>query len=98
MAFEDLQLDRPPAPRRTQARSSTSRWVILAAGTIVAVALLALWWMGRAQPPPVMTAPTTPTDDRLPPRPRRTPLQLPPLADSDSAMRELFASLSRHPL
>lgn len=99
MAFEDLPLDRPPAPRRSPARSSsTSRWVILAAGTIVAIALLALWWMSRAQPPAVTLAPTSPTDARSVGRPRPQPLQLPTLADSDTLLREWFAALSRHPL
>jgi hypothetical protein len=99
MAFEDQPLDRPPAPRRSPVRSSsTSRWVILAAGTIVAMALLALWWMGRAQPPPATLAPTSPTDARSVGRPRPQPLQLPPLADSDSMLRELFETLSHHPL
>jgi hypothetical protein len=99
MAFEDVPLDRPPAPRRSPVRSSsTSRWVILAAGTIIAVALLALLWLGRAQPSQAPLPPTSPTDARSPGRPRPQPLELPPLAESDSALRELFATLSHHPL
>jgi len=99
MPFDDLHLDRPPAPRRPPARSATSRWVILGAGTVVAGALLALWWLGHAQPPPAVLAPTTATDIARPPtRPQREPLQLPPLADSDAALRDLFATLSKSPL
>lgn len=101
MAFEDVPLDRPPAPRRSPARSSsssTSRWVILAAGIVVAIALLTLLWMGRSQPPTATLAPTSPTDARSPGRPRPQPLVLPPLGESDSALRELFATLSHHPL
>lgn len=99
MAFDDLHLDRPPAPRRHPARSSTSRWVILGAGTVIAGALLALWWLGHAQPPPAALAPTTATDIARPPtRPQREPLQLPPLVDSDPMLRDLFATLSKSPL
>ena len=100
MAFEEVPLDRPPAPRRSPARSSssTSRWVILGAGIVVAIALLTLLWMGQRQSPTATLPPTSPTDARSPERPRPTPLELPPLADSDSALRELFATLSRHPL
>lgn len=99
MAFDDLPLSRPPAPRRVPARSATSRWVILAAGTVIAGALLAFWWIGRVQPPPAMLAPTSQTEAaRGPGRPTRLPLDLPTLADSDATLRELFATLSRHPL
>ena len=99
MAFEDFPLQRTPQPRRPSARSSPSRWVILGAGTVVALALLALWWMGRAQVPSVMLAPTSPTDGAAPlSRPNRQPLELPSLASSDATLREWFAALSRHPL
>lgn len=99
MAFEDLPLDRPPAPRQPPARPSTSRWVILAAGTAIAIALLALFWMSRVQTPPAQLAPTSPTDAaRRPGRPSRQPMELPTLAESDATLRELFLSLSRHPL
>src|SRR5688572_27651635 len=99
MAFENFPLERTPQPRRSSTRSSPSRWVILAAGTVVALALLGLWWMGRAQPPEVMLAPASPSDAARPPsRPSRQPLELPSLAGSDSMLRELFATLSRHPM
>ena len=99
MAFEDFPLERTPQPRRHSTRSSPSRWVILAAGTVVALALLALWWMGRAQPPSVALAPTSPSDAARPlSRPNPLPLVLPPLDGSDATLREWFAQLSRHPL
>lgn len=99
MAFDDLPLDRPPAPRRAPMRSATSRWVILGAGTVIAGALLAFWWMGRAQSPPAMLAPTSPIEAaRTSNRPRRQPMELPKLANSDTMLRELFATLSKHPL
>src|ERR1043165_1294890 len=92
MAFDDLHLERPPAPRLAPARSSTSRWVILGAGTVIAGALLALWWLGHAQPPPASLAPTTATDIARPPtRPQREPLELPALVDSDAMLRDLFS-------
>jgi hypothetical protein len=99
MSFDDLHLNRPLEPRRAPPRSSTSRWVILGAGVIVAGTLLTVWWLGRAQPPPAMLAPTSPSDAARPPsRPQRQPMELPPLSDSDTMLRELVATLSRHPL
>lgn len=99
MAFDDLHLDRPPVPRQPPARSATSRWVILGAGTVIAGALLALWWMGHAQSPPAPLAPTAATEAARPPsRPLPQPLQLPALMDSDAMLRELFTTLSKHPL
>jgi hypothetical protein len=99
MAFADLPLNRPPAPRQAPVRSSTSRWVILAAGVIIAGALLAFWWNSRAQPPPAMVPPTSPIDAaRAPLRPPRQPMELPKLAESDAMLRELVATLSRNPL
>jgi hypothetical protein len=99
MAFDDVHLERPPAPRRVPARSATSRWVILGAGTIIAGALLALWWLGHAQSPPAALPPTTATESVRPPtRPLPQPMQLPPLVESDSMLRELFAALSNNPV
>jgi hypothetical protein len=99
MSLDDFPLERPPAPRRAPVRSATSRWVILAAGTVIAAALLAFWWMGRTQTPPALLAPTSQTAAaRSPSRPNPQPMQLPPLNASDAMLRELFATLSAHPL
>ena len=102
MAFDKLPLERPPAPRQSNgraSRSSTSRWVILAAGVAIAGTLLAVWWMSRAQPPPVTPAPAPASEAaRTPARPQRQPMELPPLPQSDAMLRELVATLSRHPL
>jgi hypothetical protein len=99
MGLEDFPLERTPPPRQSSERPSPSRWVILGAGTVVALALLGLWWTSRARLPEVTLAPTSPTDAaRAPGRPNPQPLRLPPLAESDSELRKWIAALSRHPL
>ena len=102
MAFDQLPLERPPAPRHSSgrsARSATSRWVILAAGIAIAATVLTVWWMSRAQAPPVTPAAAPATDASRPPaRPQREPNELPPLSQSDAMVRDLVATLSRHPL
>jgi hypothetical protein len=102
MAFDDLPLSRPPAPEppaRRPSQSSTSRWVIVGAGTVVAGVALTLWWMSRAQPPAVIPSPTSPTNPTTESRrPKPQPLQLPSLPDSDAMLREAAVTLSRNPL
>ena len=102
MAFDDLPLSRPPAPDppfRRPHQSSASRWVIAAAGAVIAAVALTLWWMSRAQPPAVSPLPTSPTNpDKVSRRPAPEPLQLPSLPDSDAMLRELAGTLSRNPL
>lgn len=79
--------------------SSPTRWVVVGAGVVIVGALLTLWWMGRAQLDTTSLAPTGPTEVQLASRrPKQQPLELPPLSESDSLMRELAATLSRHPL
>lgn len=102
MGFEDQPLSRPsppPASPSPDPRSSTSRWVIVGAFAVIGAAALTLWWMSRAQPPTVLPAPTSATDrEQASRRPHRQPLELPSLVDSDAMLRELAATLSRHPL
>jgi hypothetical protein len=102
MAFEDLQLSRPPDPAPSPGRSSqssTSRWVIVGAGALVAGVALTLWWMSRAQPPAVIPSPTSPSNPTTGSRrPSPQPMQLPALMDSDAMLRELAGTLSRNPL
>ena len=102
MAFEDLPLSRPPDPGRSPRRpsqSSTSRWVIVGAGAVIAGVALTLWWMSRAQPPAVIPSPTSPTNPTTESRrPKPQPLQLPSLPDSDAMLREAAGTLSRNPL
>jgi hypothetical protein len=102
MAFDDLPLSRPPDPEtppRRLSQSSTSRWVIVGAGAVVAGIALTLWWMSRAQPPAVIPSPTSPSNPTTASRrPSPQPLQLPALIDSDAMLRELAGTLSRNPL
>jgi hypothetical protein len=73
--------------------------VVLAAGIVIAATLLTVWWMGRAQTPPVSLAPTSATEVAPQPvRPQRQPMELPPLSRSDAMLRDLVVTLSRHPL
>ena len=100
MAYDDLPLHSPDRGHRDPARrSSPTRGIMLGAAVVIAGSLLALWWMSRAQPgaaPPVPTPPTDPVAGSH--RPNREPLDLPTLDDSDTFMRDLVATLSRHPL
>jgi hypothetical protein len=101
MAFDDLPLDRPasPEPPAPPARPpSPTRWVVIGAGAVIAGALLALWWMSRAQPVATVPAPTAATDVALKSkRPKGQPLDLPPLGESDTFIQDLISTLSRHP-
>jgi hypothetical protein len=100
MSFADQPLSRPPDPSTsTRPASSTSRWIIVGACAVIAAAGLTLWWMSHAQPPPVLPAPTQATDPAQGSRrPAPQAMQLPPLGDSDSMLRELAGALSRNPL
>lgn len=102
MAFDDLPLNRPsplPGERRGDSQASPARWVVLAAVAIALAALLALFWMSRARPGTVTPTPTTATDVAVGTnRPKRQPLDLPALDTSDTFLREMVATLSRHPL
>jgi len=73
--------------------------VIVGAGAVIAGALLALWWMSRAQPDTATPAPAPATEVALAPRrPQRQPIDLPALAASDTMLRDVVSTLSRHPL
>ncbi len=103
--FDDLPLERatpptaPPPGRRPTTASPATRWIIVGAIAVVVGALLALWWMSRTQPQTAVPAPTHATDVAVGSnRPKRQPMTLPPLDGSDAFLRELVASLSRHPL
>lgn len=104
MSLDDLTIDRPPsdhlpppeppAPREP----SPLRWIAVALAGVAAGALLMFWWMSRAQPTPA--APPSPTvldNSAASNRPKRQPLDLPSLSDSDTLLRSLVATLSDHP-
>jgi hypothetical protein len=101
MRYDDLPLDRPegrPFEPPPEQRSPT-RWILVGAAGVIAVVLLALWWMSRTQPHPVTPAPTSRTDVAVAPnRPLGQPMDLPPLVDSDALLRDLVSKLSQHPL
>lgn len=105
MAQEDLPLHIAPRggpslpPPPPDPPPSPTRWVIVGAGVVIVGALLTLWWMGRAQLDTTSLAPTGPTEGQMASRrPKEQPLELPPLGQSDPLIRELAATLSRHPL
>lgn len=101
MAFDDLMLDRPahPKPSAPKPQSGPTRWVVLGAAAIVAIALLALWWMSRNQPDAAVPAPTPTTDaGARSNRPKRQEIDLPALDQSDDTLRHYVALLSKHPL
>lgn len=103
MPFDDLPLDRPPAPPSAPvpppSADSPKRWVIAGAAIVIIAALLALWWMSRAQPRTAIPAPTQATDVAVGSnRPKRQPIALPTIDASDALLRELVSALSRHPL
>lgn len=101
MAYDDLPLgsasepSTPPVERRS---SSASRWIIAAAAVVIAGGGLYFWWLTRMPAQPAAPAPTTATDVAVGPlRPSRQPLQLPPLDASDTFVRDLVSTLSKHP-
>jgi hypothetical protein len=102
MALDDLPLGpprgRPPHDASRSAPPGPLRWIAVGAGGLVAGALLTFWWMSRAQTPPATPAPTVATDVAVTSnRPKRQPIDLPALDDSDSKIAELVSMLSRHP-
>lgn len=101
MALDDLRLDRPADPAsRFPPRSTASpvRWIVVAFGGVAAVALLTFWWLSRAQPTTTMPAPTTATDVAVGSnRPKRQPIDLPTLDQSDTWLRDVVTALSQHP-
>jgi hypothetical protein len=105
MAHDDLPLHVAPRggpslpPPPPDPPPSPTRWVIVGAGVVIVGALLTLWWMGRAQLDTTSLAPTGPTEGQMASRrPQQQLRELPPLGQSDPLIRELAATLSRHPL
>jgi hypothetical protein len=101
MPYDDLPLDRPEVrpSESLPPPPSPTRWILVGAAVVVAIALLSLWWMSRTQLHPATPSPTAPTDVAVAPnRPRPQPLELPSLVDSDALLRDLVAKLSQHPL
>jgi len=99
---DDLPLRHEPAPAPPPVRpraTDPSRWIVLGAVAVIAAALLAMWWLGRARPEPAPPAFTSATDTSVgSPRPKGQPIELPALDDSDGLLRQALAILSAHPL
>jgi hypothetical protein len=101
MSFDDHLIDRGGQPhlRNGPPRTSPTRWILVGAGGVVVGALLALWWMSRAQPGPATPVATTATDVAVgAKRPKAQPVTLPALDASDAFLRKLVEMLSQHPL
>lgn len=78
--------------------SSVSRWVITVAAIAAVGGGLYFWWITRMPAHPASPAPTAATDVAVgSSRPPRQPIELPALSASDALVRELVATLSKHP-
>lgn len=99
--MEDLPLNRPtprlhppPPPRQ----SSALQWILVAVAGVAVGGALTFWWMSRTQPAPASLPSATVTDiDASSNRPKRQPIDLPALSESDGLLRSLVAALSQHP-
>ena len=96
----DLPLNRPnPRLEPPSSRQpSAMQWVLVGIAALVAGGLLAYWWLSRAQPvtapPPTAAVVETDTESN---RPKRQPIDLPALGESDTLLRSLVSTLSQHP-
>src|SRR5262245_38553312 len=102
MSLDDLPLDRPEAPASQPApsrdRTPVWRWLVVTVGAMAAGAVLMFWWMSRTQPVPPAPASTTAKDvAAVSNRPKRQPLDLPALDQSDTWIAGLISTLSKHP-
>jgi hypothetical protein len=106
MSFDDLPLERtvpPPAPAplpiRDSAHGTPTRWIVAIAGIVVAGSALALWWTVRERPDAATPVPTPATNAAVASRrPKVQAGDLPSLDASDTAIRDMAAFLSHHPL
>ncbi|HUF46383.1 MAG TPA: DUF3014 domain-containing protein [Vicinamibacterales bacterium] len=102
MAYDDLPLEHaragPDGPG-TPSRPSILRWILVVVVAMATGGLLTFWWMNRTRPEPASPAPIPATDVPITAnRPVAAELVLPPLADSDTFLRDLVAALSNHPM
>jgi hypothetical protein len=102
MAFDDHPLERTIHHEPADPPPSGSSWlrgIVFVLAGVLAGAVLMFWWMSRVQPtpaaPPSTTAPDVAVGSN---RPKRQPIELPALDDSDTLLRDLVSTLSRHPV
>ncbi len=106
MAFDDLPLERTapppspaPLPRRDSGHGTHTRWIVAIAAIVVAASALALWWTVRERPDAATPVPTSATNAAVASRrPKLQSADLPNLDASDTAIRDMAAFLSHHPL
>jgi hypothetical protein len=102
--MDDRTIARRPRPPRGSDAPGTGppsplRWILLGLAAVAAGVALTLWWLSRAQPSPATPAPTTPVQVPLETsRPQAQEIPLPGLDESDTLLRGLVSSLSKHPL
>ena len=97
--IDDLRLSHgsdaaPPPPPQP-------RWIFIIVGIVLLFALLALWWYFRRTPKLDSVAATEQSVAQAGARSQAEPgaaVDLPPLDDSDSLVRDLVRALSEHPL
>jgi len=101
MAFDDHPLERTNPQHTPETPPPSPSWlrgIVVGLAGVLAGAVLMFWWMSRVQPtpaaPPSPTAPDVAVGSN---RPKRQSIELPPLDDSDTALRELVSALSKHP-
>jgi hypothetical protein len=84
----------PPGP--------PSPWPIIAGVVLIVVAGIAFYWFRSSrpevEPPPAASAPATRPPAAPPATGREVRTNLPPLDESDTAVREIVGALSTHPL
>ncbi|HUP25016.1 MAG TPA: DUF3014 domain-containing protein [Thermoanaerobaculia bacterium] len=89
----------PEGPSRDEEDRSRLVWVVAIVIALALAVAAAIWWSRRGEeaaveePPPVFES-TTP---EVEPPPAEPAIELPPLDQSDSLVRELVARLSSHP-
>lgn len=101
MTLDDLTFRRTPGvstPEPPVRASSPLRWIAVALAGVAAGAALTFWWMSNAEPTPAAPPSAAVLEDvSASNRPKRQPIDLPALDESDALLRTLVGALSDHP-